>query len=876
MNSRKIVFSTFALVALISLAIVFSLLSKDTVIAAGNISGRVFLDYNSNGLYDTSIGLTSIDRGVGGVTVEVYDSSGTLRGSAITASDGTYSISATGVGPYRVEFKAIPIGYQPGPRSRSSVGGGSSSNAGSTVQFVPDGNTSNVNLALVRPEDYCQDLPTLVTPRLLEGASNGAYRNSSLLIDFPYNAGTIYTDTNISNYDNPTTRSLTVRFQQIGTVLSMAYSKRRNRLYVASYFKRHAGFGPGADGVLNNADDPGAIYVINPSNNTVTNVFTVPNATLNRHDVNNYGDDNLDLGWDAVGKTSLGGIALSDDEASLFVVNLENRRLYRLDAVSGTNQGSVDLTSVTLPTPGGTSSNCNNNDERPFALRFYRGNLYVGYVCSAETSQNASDLFAYIFQVNPISLTISSAPTFQFRLNYPRRNADPGWPAAWRPWRTTISSDFAYPQPMFTDIEFQDDNLIIGLRDRAGDQAMDEGPNAKRTAGDTLRACGSFGAWTLESNGRCGGTGNAPQGTNQGPGGGEFYYQDDFVLYHDEVSWGTFLQIPGRRHLLNTLLDPIDSNIFPGGTFDGGLRWFNNSTGASDRAYRIYNGGGTPDFGKVNGLGDVVAMCAPAPIEIGNRVWRDNGDGIQQPTEPPIAGVTVRLYDSAGNLIATAVTDSNGEFYFSSAPGTNTPNAIYGLNLQPNTQYQIRFDNPANYASGGPLHNFILTQSNAGGNSSIDSNATYVTNPAGSPAGTWPVITFTTGDYGHNNHTFDTGFRLNPTADSVNVGGRVLDSRGRGIGNVFVSLIEQNGNIRMTRTNFFGYYVFPEVEVGQVITVSVSSKRHSFAQPNRVINLTHEMMNINFIAEDPFTSKEEGFYSIRKNSRHNSRHTRNL
>src|SRR5262249_28876190 len=87
----------------------------------GTISGRVFQDFNGNGLYDTSGGTdavpTAIDVGVAGVTVSAYDSAGVLRGTATTAATGLYSITATGTGPYRVEFTTIPAGYSLSARS---------------------------------------------------------------------------------------------------------------------------------------------------------------------------------------------------------------------------------------------------------------------------------------------------------------------------------------------------------------------------------------------------------------------------------------------------------------------------------------------------------------------------------------------------------------------------------------------------------------------------------------------------------------------------------------------------------------------------------------------------------------------------------------
>jgi hypothetical protein len=882
MKTKKIFrpISGWNLLLIVSLVSAFSMIilsniNFPAVEAAGSITGRVFEDYNSNGAYDTASGLNSIDRGVANVTVTAYDSTGVSRGTATTNASGNYTLTATGTGPYRLEFTDLPTGYTPSARSKASVLAGTASNAGSTVQFVADGTTANVNVGLTRSEDYCENNPSLVVSRFVADAQNGIYGNNNVLTDFPYNAGTTYTDTTVANYDLPSTHSVGVIASRVGTVFSLAYSRVNRRVYAASYFKRHAGFGPGADGVFNNTDDPAAIYVVDPSTNNVTATFTVPGATTNSHQTNDYPNDNGNAGWDAVGKTSLGGIALADDESRLFVANLQTRRIYALNPTTGASFGNtVQMSTLTLPTPGGTNLNCAAGDIRPFAVKYYRGQVYVGMVCSGESTNTANDLFAYIFQLNPTTLVFNATPYYSVRLNYSRGFADPGAAAEWRQWEPTIQADFSFPQPMLTDIEFENDNLILGLRDREGDQALDNGPDAKRTAGDTLRGCGAMGAWIMESNGRCGSpaTGSAPQGTGQGLGNGEFYHQDDFCLtpnganYHDELAWGELIYIPGRQHVITTLLDPISRVISSGATFDGGFRWFNNTTGNSDRAYRLYNGTGgadVPDFGKANGLGGVTAMCSLAPIEIGNRVWRDaNNNGAQDPQESRAAatpvlmsGVTVRLYNSSNTLLATAVTDQDGEYYFSSATGTNTTNAIYGLSLQPNTQYQVRFDNPANYASGGPLFGLSLTfvnqTSQNGDDDSSDSDATNVLNPVGSPGGTFPVISLTTGAVGSNNHTFDVGFAPpGPSAAQVTVGGRVTTAFGAGIANALVTLADTTGARRTAVTNGFGYYQFDGVTAGQTVVVTVLSKRYQFSQPAQAVSANEDVYDLNFAANN--------------------------
>jgi hypothetical protein len=64
----------------------------------------------------------------------------------------------------------------------------------------------------------------------------------------------------------------------------------------------------------------------------------------------------------------------------------------------------------------------------------------------------------------------------------------------------------------------------------------------------------------------------------------------------------------------------------------------------------------------------------PPTSTLGDLVWQDiDGDGVQDPGEPGIPGVTVTLYDSNGNVVATQVTDENGNYLFTGLqPGTYT------------------------------------------------------------------------------------------------------------------------------------------------------------------------------------------------------------
>ena len=665
-------------------------------VASGTISGTVFLDYNQNGAMDTS-GTSpnyAVDIGVSGVVVTAYDASGVSRGTATTNSSGIYSLSATGTGPYRLEFTSLPSGY---------YAGATGTNNASTVRFVADGSSSGNDLGLSRPEDYSQNRPDLATSCYVYGDQvTGTYNSNKALLSFPYEGGTSYTSTTTSDFDHPTTHTLMLAANQVGTTFGLGYARKTNRLYAAAFYKRHTGFGKGADGTVNTTDDPGAIYVINPATNTVVNILTVPNATTNAHDTSNYLTDNGNTGWNGVGKTSLGGLDLSDDETSLYVMNLENRTLYRLNPTTGAVLASQQ---VPLNPPGSPTSDSPDVDVRPFAVEFYHGQVYVGMLGTAQSTGSASDLYAYVYTANPTTLAFSASPVFQTALNYPRglANDGAGNDADWIAWRNTFGGNIyntnivVAPQPLLTTLTFETDNLILGFRDRLGDQ-IGNGTQSNpanstlytpRMAGETLRACGNpTSGWTLESNGRCGGTGSAPQNTGQGPGNGEFYYQDDYSQptnsgnYHDEVGLGSVVAVPGAKQTLATFFDPIPPYSLTN-VFDNGVRWLNGTTGGSDRAYRIFNGdnGDLATLGKASGLGDLEVLADPAPLQIGNRVWNDtNANGVQDPGESGIANVSVELWTGSTH-VGTATTDSNGNYYFGGAGNTNMLTSCTATNI---------------------------------------------------------------------------------------------------------------------------------------------------------------------------------------------------
>lgn len=789
--------------------------------AAGTISGRVFQDYNSNGTYDTagSTALPAIDAGVQGVTVTVYDSAGVARGTANTGSSGTYSISATGTGPYRVEFTNLPANYQPSARSTDSVSGGTTTNSGSTVQFVNDGNTSNVNLAINVSEDYCQNNPNLCTAIFRPGNQSGSRSTS---ISVPYTSPSA--NTNLANES------------QTGTVYGTAYQRSTRTIFQSAYMKRHAGFGSLGTGGIYKIDMSSGSPVFSTYINLQTiglNTGTDPRVTAGYTLPNNGSTPHWDYAaYTEVGKRAIGDLDYDEGRNTLWFINLNDRRLHGIQNVNPNvtpvNSDLVRDTSNNLGFNVNTNTpiTCTNGVLRPFGIEVHRGLIYVGAVCSGENAgATAANLVAYVLSMNPDNPSAGFTQVVSFPLNYSRTKVNFGGDAPWTTWRgsdsTRTIAGGERPQPIVSDLEFdKDGSLIMAIKDRWGDQyaANQYRPDTAQSNttlvtevygfGDILRFCNNSG--TLANPGTAGCANNprpssengANSGGSQGPGNGEFYVGDwgpDDPDNFGETAHGALAILSGSNRVVSTSLDPA-------AYYSNGLKWLNNTDGSRISTYNTFTGSSnntTNDFNKGNGLGDLELLCDRAPIEIGNRVWRDtDNDGVQDPDENGIASVTVRLYNSSNTLIATAVTDSNGEYYFTSgstADGNTTDNiGIVNGQITPNTNYQIRFDLAANYSGGGPLNGLLLTYSNQtsqlGFDEGSDSDASLVTNPTNSPGGTYPVIEITTGPAGENNHNLDVGFASSST---YSIGNRVwfdtnddgqINSGEVGISGVSVSL----------------------------------------------------------------------------------------
>jgi hypothetical protein len=695
----------FTLITFICIPFIFSLLSF--TLADGEISGRVFRDFNANGVGEWTTG--SYESGVPGVKVSAYDNTNTLVQTTTTGSDGTYVLTSLTTGTkYRIEFTGLQTG------DFSGAFGSGAEKSGSSIQFA-SGGAVNVNFGINYPAHYSFDRNPSVATSIFASGKAGE-RTDPILFSLPHNAEGDYTST----VDGKVVRA---NAGQIGSVWGLAYARRSKKLYVAAFTKRHVGFGPSGEG---------GVYEIDMSGSgTVAPLVTVPDAgTVARTEelpVEPYAQSRDPEAFDAVGKTSLGDIDISDDEKFLYVVNLNNRRIYRIDLANPSALLSDASRSIAIPNPGCTiiaesEEEIEDAAYRPFALKYYRGKLYVGIVCSNEANEGGTRPYAdhisrdrhtegmnasvWVYDVsNWQGGGVNFEKVLEFPLTYrkePSNNneSDPkqqSW--YWNPWTSTLRGDrldntdsdddyspfISYPQPMLTDIEFDvNGDMVIGLRDRFGDQMgwLNIAPSSATTInnvnnpggnrdfttvspGEILRArkYSEATVWSIEQDG---GFTDAPisslaqENTIHGPGwglvdgnnnrkGGKYYFGEQVLtnskpgLYHGATSAGGLALLAGSDNVVMTSMDPANE------LHTGGLRRLVNSTGASagpvDGAYLYNKYSPYGDWGKANGMGDIELLTDPAPVEVGNRVWLDsNADGIQGPDEVGIADVIVELW----------------------------------------------------------------------------------------------------------------------------------------------------------------------------------------------------------------------------------------
>jgi hypothetical protein len=206
------------------------------------------------------------------------------------------------------------------------------------------------------------------------------------------------------------------------------------------------------------------------------------------------------------------------------------------------------------------------------------------------------------------------------------------------------------------------------------------------------------------------------------------------------------------------------------------------------------------------------------PVSVGDYVWEDlDGDGIQDPNEPGVGGVTVMLIGfgpdgiegTGDDIMDVTTTAGDGSYLFEDDPSTDTPNDL------PPGMYKVKFsDLPPG---------FIFTNPNLGdqvNEDDVDSDAVLMSGPSDPPVAMSQVVDIPSGT---ENLTLDAGI-----VEPVSVGDYVwedLDGDGiqdpneSGVGGVTVMLIgfgpdgiegTSDDIMAMTTTAADGSYLFED------------------------------------------------------------------
>ncbi|MBO0948157.1 SdrD B-like domain-containing protein [Fibrella forsythiae] len=809
-----------------------------TALQAQTISGTVYRDFNSNGVYDTAPASTTFtELGLAGIEVRLFNAAGvniTPGLSVTTSATGSYAITPTQAsGPYRVEF-TIPTSLD------HFYSGAVNTSQGTSIQFVASA-PATVNFAVNYPKDYCQSSPDLAVACFVSGdplATGSTVASDDAIVTVPYG---------IANASTASPSHL-ANASEVGSVWGAAYQRTSKKLFTAAFLKRHVGLGQLG---------LGGIYTTNitttPTSTTYADLETLgidlgasllgtrvlpANGTVSNNDA---------TAFNLIGKIGLGGVALSDDESKLYVIDLYNKKLLILNIGNPAKSSltAADIQQVTLPTP-----TCVGGVARPFAVNVGNGKVYVGIVCSGENSVNSgnANLDGYVYEMDPATNVFNSTPILTIPLDYTKGRMHTGHPEmgnTWSPWASSFAQLFrgdastagariGRAQPMLSNIAFTDNgDMLLAFMDRGGHQLGYRNRNTTDTkatpdtlfngyiSGDLLRARYNGSAWVMESNGRVAATSTQAQlsgaGTSnsQGPGGGEFYandvYADNTGDLHQETIEGGIAVIPGTNHVVATVMDPLT-------IWSGGFSWFNNTNGDDTKRYQIYltvgTGANPATYGKANGLGVIAAVCDPAPIQIGNRVWRDvNNNGIQDPGEPALAGVAVLLKGPGlptGGISVT--TNSSGEYYFSNRSATNATGFANSLSLTYGGSYSLTF--PTSTSAGTLL---LSTKPNSATGTNPDQIDTDP-NVAG-------LVSFTLGLPGQNDFTYDAAY-FQPaslgdyTFDDANKDG-IQNAGDTPLVGVTVTLYQNGSAVATTTTNASGLYSFTGLTPGTSNSYSV-------------------------------------------------------
>ena len=813
-----------------------------------------------------------------GATVNVFDEDNNLVGTTVSDADGFWEVDATGAvsSALRVEFVA-PSGYEQTPLgsgNTSSIAfsgqGDAEVNfaAGAAADFAED-NPNYIFVCFARTNDPVDDR-TILSLRSSEGIPfRSRDVDASAAPDFGTPVGTLPEATSVN---------LATISDVSATTLGMAWDRQNQRVLTGAFERSFTAMGDdGAGGTREAAiysigANGGVSLWLDLENLLGADVggidgpldTSVPNG-------NNVFGQTPDEGQNLPGHIGLGSLAISRDSSELYAVNLFSQEVYviPIQADGSAPTSSAQIRAFPLPTlppstnplpnplPDGFVDNANgigwddNGDgfpDRPTQAALGLGVHPVTgevYATVTRTGPSLDDLEGYVYSFDPTDTTPSAAD-FSLQLTIPMNHVVPTsqpnnntWHDQIRhPWETLDAASTNYPEggnnndrqhimPWLGEVEFDLSadgkvGMIVTTRNRYHDIIS----SAFYVAGGvSYRICnaGSETApvWELENNGECDGFVSEFDQTITSVGPPSAFYDSTNRFFgstgrEGPYAAGTTDILPGFAEMVIPGMD----NVFNSGT--SGLSWLNIS-GQRSRDARLLGNYQASGFGQVNltksnNWGSIVGAPGRAPIEVGNLVWIDtDSDGIQDPSEGGFSGVEVQLRDPSGAVIATAITDENGNYSFINderfaTGGTGSTSTVFVAGLTADTTgYQVCIDSSqTRIASTGVAPTTANVVS--GANAAIQAGSDLRDSDGVLNGGEICSALFNTDSDGSSNHSFDFGFQGVVVGDFVwsDVDGDgVQDPNESGIAGVEVKLLDAFGVlVATTVTTDAGFYQF--------------------------------------------------------------------
>ncbi len=755
-----------------------------STISSANITGKVYKDFDYNGVFDNA------DTEVIGVSVVAVCDDGNSYSSA-TDSNGVYTLNTLANSKCRVEVDS------------SSVGAGAGFNATSNgtsplVSMVDDGMTHNVSLA--SPATYCQASPDVVMATMPGGHLLDSSKHGTLMkVPLPKDGEENGQDTIASN------RTILTVHNDTGAVWGLAWKKDSKELFMAAALRRYVPL----------KGDAGAIYKVDTQNENSVSLFTtIPEVTDTATNTvignRTYGENEDGEIVEYVGRQGLGDLDISEDNSRLYTVNLLKKELVTIDA----NSGDI-LANTVIPNPYDTE--CPTADVRPWALKVMGGKVYVGSICESKIEDGVGT--AIQEYTGASFYTIARGNSLEYlkpKVYLGGTNDGASDMDQYHNW-SSLTVYNRYRAPMFTDLEFDNKgNIVLGYADRYAWIANGSLPSS----GDVRKMCkNSDGTYTDES------TAVTPTDCAVTPTKYldsdeeyyEFYIGDSYFedgdhgrttpLGHPETGSGALAQAPGRDNIIVGMVDATDWNE------PGAIGLYSHTSGEKIGTQAvIYNDDSNNNensayFRKAGGMGDVELLCDAMPyLEIGNRVWNDsNGDGIQDANEDGISGEKVELW-CENSKVGEATTNTNGLYYFGGIANTN----MFNGNLKGNQKCQLRIKLEGKEVTIQDVNSNSEDQHDSDGDDAILFDG-------------YSTIAFNSGTPGANNHSFDFGFSPKQTVsigsfiwEDLNNDG-LQDDGELGIADVNVTLLDENGTamsnpVQKTLAN--GQYYFSGLDEG--------------------------------------------------------------